>query len=80
MRPQKPLWRAAIHSRVPAFVETRLGKVLGDVPENAFYTLASMAVSTRPGDIAEWLPRMKGYEDHLGWMDETMRKKGRLGL
>ena len=57
------------------FVETRLGKVLGDVPENAFYTLASMAVSTRPGDIAEWLPRMKGYEDHLGWMDETMRKR-----
>ena len=24
------------------FVETRLGKVLADVPENAFYTLASM--------------------------------------
>lgn len=58
------------------FVETRLGKVLGDVPENAFYTLASMAVCTKPGDISQWLPKMKGYEKHLGWMDETMQKRG----
>lgn len=57
------------------FVETRLGKVLGDVPENAFYTLASMAVCTKPDDITQWLPRMKGYENHLAWMDETMRKR-----
>lgn len=57
------------------FVETRLGKVLGDVPENAFYTLASMAVSTKPDDISQWLPKMKGYEKHLGWMDETMQKR-----
>lgn len=58
------------------FVETRLGKVLGDVPENAFYTLASMAVCTKPDDISQWLPKMKGYEKHLGWMDETMQKRG----
>lgn len=57
------------------FVETRLGKVLGDVPENAFYTLASMAVSTRPEDISQWLPRLKGYQEHLVWLDETMRKR-----
>ena len=40
------------------FVETRLGKVLADVPENAFYTLASMSVTRQPSDIPDWLPRM----------------------
>ena len=57
------------------FVETRLGKVLGDVPENALYTLASMAVSTKPEDIESWLPKLKGYQKHLAWLDETMRKR-----
>lgn len=57
------------------FVETRLGKVLGDVPENAFVTLASMAVSTKPEDISQWLPKLKDYQQHLGWLDETMRKR-----
>lgn len=57
------------------FVETRLGKVLADVPENAFYTLASMAVSRRPQDISDWLPRMPGYERHLDWFAETMPKR-----
>lgn len=57
------------------FVETRLGKVLGDVPENAFYTLASMAVSTDPADISNWLPRLPGYQKHLPWLTETMRKR-----
>lgn len=57
------------------FVETRLGTVLGDVPDNAFYTLASMAVSTTPGDISQWLPRLPGYEQHLPWLDETLRKR-----
>ncbi|WP_300925110.1 lytic murein transglycosylase [uncultured Desulfovibrio sp.] len=56
------------------FVETRLGKVLGDVPENAFYTLASMAVSTAPADISDWLPRLPGYRKHLPWLTETMQK------
>lgn len=57
------------------FVETRLGKVLGDVPENAFYTLASMAISTRPDDISQWLPKLKDYREHLGWLEETMEKR-----
>lgn len=57
------------------FVETRLGKVLGDVPENAFYTLASMAVTNRPTDIPEWLPKLKDYEKHLTWLDDTMAKR-----
>lgn len=57
------------------FVETRLGKVLGDVPENAFYTLASMAVSTDPADISNWLPRLPGYQKHLPWLAETMHKR-----
>ena len=57
------------------FVETRLGKVLGDVPDNAFYTLASMAVSTSPQDISDWLPRLPGYEQHLPWLRETMHKR-----
>ena len=73
---------AAARSGVPPaiavsllFVETRLGKVLADVPENAFYTLASMAVSRRPQDISDWLPRLPGYERHLDWFAETMPKR-----
>ena len=64
----------AVHSRVPCFLWRRVWASAGRCAGKRLYTLASMAVSTRPGDIAEWLPRMKGYEDHLGWMDETMRK------
>ncbi len=72
-------WRAygvppAIGSAL-LFVETRLGRVLADIPENAFYTLASMAISTRLDDISQWLPRLKGYEKHTVWIDETMRKR-----
>lgn len=57
------------------FVETRLGRVLGDVKENAFYTLASMAVSRDPDDIRQWLPQLPGYEKHLGWIKETMPQR-----
>ena len=57
------------------FVETRLGKVLADVPENALYTLASMAVSREPAQIGQWLPRMPGYEEHMVWLQETMPKR-----
>ncbi|WP_241159598.1 lytic murein transglycosylase [Desulfovibrio sp. ZJ200] len=57
------------------FVETRLGKVLADVPENAFYTLASMAVSREPQSISQWLPRMPGYEQHLDWFAATMPRR-----
>ena len=54
------------------FVETRLGSVLADVPENAFYTLASMAVSREPKDISSYLPKMRGYQKRLKWMEKTM--------
>lgn len=57
------------------FVETRLGKVLGDVPENAFVTLASMAISTRPQDISQWLPKLTGYQKHEQWLDDTLKKR-----
>lgn len=57
------------------FVETRLGRVLGDIPENAFFTLASMAISTKPQDIDDWLPQLNGYQKHLDWIKETMQKR-----
>ncbi|MBO4368821.1 MAG: lytic murein transglycosylase [Desulfovibrio sp.] len=57
------------------FVETRLGTVLADVPENAFYTLASMAASRTPHDIASWLPKMRGYKKRLDWIEKTMRAR-----
>lgn len=57
------------------FVETRLGKVLGDVPENAFYTLASMAICQQPDDISQWLPKLKDYQAHLDWIEETMKRR-----
>lgn len=57
------------------FVETRLGKVLGDVPENAFYTLASMSVSRTPEAIDSWLDKLPGYEQHMGWLENTMNKR-----
>lgn len=57
------------------FVETRLGRVLGDVPENALYTLASMAISTQPEDISQWLPKLRDSKEHLDWIEETMRKR-----
>ena len=57
------------------FVETRLGTVLGDVPENAFQTLAGMAVSRTVEDIADWLPRMPEYEKHLDWFAEVMPRR-----
>ncbi|WP_297229599.1 lytic murein transglycosylase [uncultured Desulfovibrio sp.] len=57
------------------FVETRLGRVLGDVKENAFYTLASMAVSREPDSIRQWLPQLPGYEKHLDWLRETMPQR-----
>lgn len=55
------------------FVETRLGTVLGK--ESAFYTLASMAVSTAPEHISLWLPKLPGYEARLDWLAEHMPKR-----
>lgn len=57
------------------FVETRLGKVLADVPENAFYILASMAVSDDISFISEWLPKLPGYAKHIDWLNENLRKR-----
>lgn len=57
------------------FVETRLGRVLGDIPENAFYTLASMSVSSTPADISSWLDKMPGYQNHMEWLTETMARR-----
>lgn len=57
------------------FVETRLGKVLGDTAENAFYTLASMAVSRTPESIADWLPQLRDHERHMDWIRATMPKR-----
>ena len=57
------------------FVETRLGKVLGDTSENAFYTLASMAVSRTPESISDWLPQLRDHERHMDWIAETMPKR-----
>ena len=57
------------------FVETRLGKVLADVKENAFYTLASMAVTRTPESISGWLPKMKDYEKHRDWFEQTMPRR-----
>lgn len=57
------------------FVETRLGTVLADVPENAFFTLASMAVSTEPSSIPIWLNKLKNYDRHIDWIKSTMLKR-----
>lgn len=57
------------------FVETRLGTVLGDVPENAFQTLASMAESRSVEDISGWTGRMPGWEQHRDWFSATMPKR-----
>lgn len=57
------------------FVETRLGAVLGDVPENALYTLASMAICRTPDSISSWLDKLPGYEQHRDWLESTMNKR-----
>ena len=57
------------------FVETRLGTVLADVPENAFYTLASMALSRKANDISAWLPKMRGHASRIAWIERTMQPK-----
>lgn len=57
------------------FVETRLGRVLADVPENAFYVLASMAVSISPESLGSWLQKMPNYQQHLPWLESTLKKR-----
>ena len=57
------------------FVETRLGTILKDVPENALYTLASMSQSTTLESIPTWYAKMPGYEQHRDWFAATMPKR-----
>lgn len=57
------------------FVETRLGRVLRDVPENALHTLASMSQSTTMASIEGWLGKMPGHERHQDWFARTMPKR-----
>ncbi len=57
------------------FVETRLGTVLKDVPQNALYTLASMSQSTTLDSIASWQGKMPGFEQHEDWFAATMPKR-----
>ena len=57
------------------FVETRLGKILGDVPENAFKTLASMSICRDISTINLWLNKMPNYEKHLDWFAQIMPKR-----
>lgn len=57
------------------FVETRLGKVLGDVKENAFYTLASMASTRDMAQLSEWYAELPGWQKHEKWLRDTLRKR-----
>ncbi|MBR4741883.1 MAG: lytic murein transglycosylase [Desulfovibrio sp.] len=57
------------------FVETRLGTVLADVPENAFYTLASMAVTRKFSDIPLWTPKLKEGRKRVEWIEQKMRER-----
>lgn len=79
---QKAFDRARTRYGVPAsvaasllFVETRLGAVLQDVPENALLTLASMSQSTTMDSISDWLQRMPGCESKAEWFAQTMPKR-----
>lgn len=55
------------------FVETRLGTWVGK--DSAFFTLASMAQSTEIDNISTWLPKLKGYESNITWINQTMVKR-----
>ncbi len=57
------------------FVETRLGTVLRDVPENALHTLASMSQSTTLASISDWHGTMPGCEKHGDWFAATMPRR-----
>ena len=57
------------------FVETRLGTAIGG-GNNAFHTLASMAVSKKPAQIPDWLAKLpEGYAQRLDWIEELMQKR-----
>lgn len=52
------------------FVETRLGDYMGK--DNAFSTLASMAASTSPEAIPDWLAKLPGVDKRMDWVSERM--------
>lgn len=56
------------------FVETRLGANVGRV--SALYTLASMALSTTPDMLGQWLGKLpEDYQTNLPWMREIAPKR-----
>ena len=72
--------RAELNYGVPSevaaallFVETRLGGYLGK--HNAFYMLASMAVTRDPADIPEYMSKLPGSEGQIPWIREKMAVK-----
>ncbi len=55
------------------FVETRLGDYLGK--HNAFETLASMAASTSPEFIPDWISKLPDVDKRMDWVSERMQDK-----
>jgi len=55
------------------FVETRLGTYMGR--ENAFFSLASMAVTRSPRNIEGYLDSLPGMRKHQVWMRVRMEDK-----
>jgi membrane-bound lytic murein transglycosylase B len=53
------------------FVETRLGTSLGK--SNVFHTLASMAETRRPEQLAAWLDEINLPQSRMDWFHETTR-------
>ena len=57
------------------FVETRLGTAIGG-GNNAFHTLASMAVSKKPQQIPDWLAKLpEEHVQRLDWIEDLMQKR-----
>lgn len=55
------------------FVETRLGDFLGS--EKAFRTLASMAASREPDQIAEYLAKLPDADQRRDWIRQKMEQR-----
>lgn len=56
------------------FIETRLGEYLGS--QNAFYTLASMASSTRYEDIPDWIAKLpENSYQNKEWINAKMLQR-----
>jgi len=55
------------------YVETKHGGYLGE--QNALITLASMASSTHPSQIPDYLKQLPGVERRLDWVEEKMQER-----